>query len=174
MLNTRKTTGQMPQDNPEIDIVLQAGDWPDEAEILDIVSNAIAATVDTAKLRFPNEAELSVVLSNDEQVQILNKSWRKIDRPTNVLSFPVEDVAIGEMPGLLLGDIVLSIETITKEAAEQGISFNNHLSHLVIHGFLHIFGYDHIEDQEAEQMEALETACLGRLGIANPYATAYS
>ncbi len=154
---------------PAIDIIEQAGDWPSETEIMVLVTRAISITVDVAGLKLRQESELSIVLSDDEHVQALNKTWRDIDKPTNVLSFPVEDLEVGEMPGLLLGDIVLAIETITKEANDFEITFNHHLTHLVIHGFLHIFGYDHIEDKDAELMEALEIACLAQLGITNPY-----
>lgn len=154
---------------PTIDIIKQAGDWPPEAEMMDLATKAISIAVEVAGLNLLQNCELSIVLSNDEQVQTLNQIWRNIDKPTNVLSFPVEDIAIGEMPGLLLGDIVLAVETIAKEANDFNISFNHHLAHLVIHGFLHIFGYDHIEDKDADVMEALETACLGRMGIVNPY-----
>ncbi len=156
-------------DNPEIDIVQQAGNWPIEEAIAALTEKAISVSIDVAKLKLRQNSELSVVLSNDEEVQVLNKNWRKIDSPTNVLSFPVEDISVGEMPGMLLGDIVLSFETITREAENQGVSFDNHFLHLVIHGFLHIFGYDHIDDKDAVEMEAVEIACLSRLGIANPY-----
>ena len=156
-------------DNPEIDIVQQAGNWPDKRAIAALTEKAISVTIDVASLKLRQNSELSVVLSNDDEVQALNKSWRKIDKPTNVLSFPVENILVGEVPGMLLGDIVLSFETITREAENQGVSFDNHFLHLVIHGFLHIFGYDHTDDKEAVEMETLEISCLSRLGIANPY-----
>lgn len=169
MLNTLNHAMNMSQNMPAIDIIEQAGDWPREAEMNDLAAKAISVTVDVAGLNLLQDSELSIVLSNNEQVQILNQTWRKIAKPTNVLSFPVEDIAIGEMPGHLLGDIVLARETIAKEANDFDISFNHHLTHLIIHGFLHIFGYDHIEDKDAEVMETLEISCLGRLGIENPY-----
>ena len=159
----------MSSNAPTIDIVEQAGNWPPGAETLNLATKAIAIAVEVAGLKLLQDCELSIVLSNDEQVRTLNKTWREIDKPTNVLSFPAEDLEIGEIPGLLLGDIVLAIETIAKEANDFEITFNHHLTHLVIHGFLHIFGYDHIEDKDAEIMEALEITCLGRLGIENPY-----
>ncbi len=136
---------------------------------MDIATQAISIAVDVAGLNLLQDSELSIVLSDNEQVQTLNQAWRNIDKPTNVLSFPVVEVAIGEIPGLLLGDIVFAYETIAKEAKNFDISFNHHFTHLVIHGFLHIFGYDHIEDKDAEVMEALEIACLAQLGITNPY-----
>ncbi len=169
MPSTHNNASAFSQDIPAIDIVMQAGDWPDEAEVFDLATKAISTAIEIARLNFLPEAELSIVLSDDEQIQILNQTWRNVDKPTNVLSFPVKEVAVGEMPGILLGDIVLAVETIAKEANEFGISFHHHLSHLVLHGFLHIFGYDHIENKDAEVMEALEITCLDRLGITNPY-----
>ena len=106
---------------------------------------------------------LAVVLADDAFVQRLNKQFRAKDAPTNVLSFPT-----GEEEGEL-GDIILAYQTLAREAAEQGKSFDNHFRHLLLHGFLHLLGYDHLEDDEAEQMEAREVELLARLGIDNPY-----
>lgn len=112
-------------------------------------------------------AELSVVLIDDESQQALNKQWRGLDKPTNVLSFPqIEPFS----PVLgLLGDITLARETLEREAAELGVSFNDHFTHLVVHGFLHILGYDHIEESDALVMEGLETQILATLGVSDPY-----
>lgn len=113
-------------------------------------------------------AEVSILLTDDAEQRALNRQWRGIDKPTNVLSFP------GFEPGTpvsgMLGDISLARETVEREAAEQGISFADHFSHLVVHGFLHILGYDHVAENEALEMEGLETQILGVLGIADPYA----
>ena len=107
------------------------------------------------------KGEVSLLLTTDDEIQALNRDYRGKDKPTNVLSFP--------QSGLLLGDIVLARETIAREAAEKGRSFDDHLTHLVIHGWLHLQGYDHQTDKAAEEMEALEIAALARLGIDNPY-----
>ena len=114
-----------------------------------------------------DNTSLTILLSNDAEVQALNKQYRGKDKPTNVLSFPDGDV--GEDGVLQLGDMVLAYETVAREAVEQSKSFEAHLTHLVIHGVLHLLGYDHEEDVEAEAMEALEIALLARMGIANPY-----
>ena len=112
-------------------------------------------------------SELSVVLTDDAEQQELNRQWRGIDRPTNVLSFPqIEPFA--PLSGLL-GDVILARETLEREAADLGLSFNDHFTHLVVHGFLHILGYDHLDDEEALEMEGLETEILASLGIADPY-----
>ena len=120
-----------------------------------------------SKAKVAGIAELSVVLMDDAEQQVLNKQWRQIDKPTNVLSFPqIEPFS----PVLgLLGDITLARETLEREAVEQGVSFVDHFTHLVVHGFLHILGYDHIEEQDALVMEGLETQILATLGIADPY-----
>jgi probable rRNA maturation factor len=112
-------------------------------------------------------AELSVVLTDDAEQQELNRQWRGIDKPTNVLSFPqIEPFA--PVAGLL-GDIILARETLEREAAELGTSFTDHFTHLLVHGFLHLLGYDHVEEADALAMEALETQILQSLGIADPY-----
>jgi probable rRNA maturation factor len=112
-------------------------------------------------------AELSIVLMDDAAQQVLNQQWRGIDKPTNVLSFPqIEPFS----PVLgLLGDITLARETLEREAVELGKSFTDHFTHLVVHGFLHILGYDHIDESEALVMEGLETQILATLGIDDPY-----
>jgi len=153
----------------EIDLVQQAGNWPDQAGLQHLIDKAIRVAIEAAELSCPPDAELSIVLSNDQHVQELNRQWRKIDKPTNVLSFPAEDIRPGEIPGILLGDIVLAQETVVREAVEQGKPFKDHLVHLVIHGFLHIFGYDHINDKEAEIMEGLERRSLAALDLPDPY-----
>lgn len=113
-------------------------------------------------------AELSIVLTDDAEQQVLNRDWRGIDKPTNVLSFPQIE-PFSPVAGIL-GDITLARETLEREAAELGKSFADHFTHLVVHGFLHILGYDHIEEADALVMEGLETQILASLGIADPYA----
>ena len=107
------------------------------------------------------------MLADDAFVQHLNKTWRGKDQPTNVLSFPAGENTAGIDH---LGDIVLALETITREAREQDKKPADHLTHLVVHGMLHLLGYDHEDDDEAEEMEALERRILAGLGIADPYA----
>ena len=155
---------------PEIDISVEAGDWPSETELRTIVAKAIEESGETAGLKWPDRAELSLLFTDDREMAVINGQWRGIDKATNVLSFPGADIVPGEMADRVIGDLVFARETVIREAREQGKSFTDHLTHLVVHGFLHLFGYDHIEDQEAEEMEALERKILDRLGIADPYA----
>jgi len=108
-------------------------------------------------------AELSLVLADDASVRRLNRKWRKRDRATNVLSFPGGDP-------VMLGDVILAFETVRREAAEQGKAIGDHLSHLVVHGVLHLLGHDHQNACDAEKMEGLERRVLAGLGIADPYA----
>ena len=133
----------------------------------EIATTAIAEALKQSKAKVAGIAELSIVLMDDAEQQVLNKQWRNIDKPTNVLSFPqIEPFA----PVLgILGDITLARETLEREAVEQGVSFIDHYTHLVVHGFLHILGYDHIDEQDALVMEGLETQILATLGIADPY-----
>ena len=118
--------------------------------------------------------EISVTLTGDEQVCALNAKWRGKDKPTNVLSFPMadeRDFAVERVveAELLLGDIIIARGVSEAEAREKGVTLENHAAHLMVHGTLHLLGYDHHEDEKAEDMEAREIRALERLGIANPY-----
>ncbi len=115
-------------------------------------------------------SELSVVFSDDAAIRKLNAGWRGKDRPTNVLSFPAFPTSRGGPLPPMLGDIVLAAETVKREAALEGKPIENHITHLVVHGLLHLLGYDHETDAEAEEMEAVERAALARLAIPDPYA----
>jgi probable rRNA maturation factor len=114
-------------------------------------------------------AEVSVVMGSDAMIRELNRDWRGQDKPTNVLSFPAGEDAPPPGAPRLLGDIVLAYGTIAREAVEQGKTLNDHLSHLCVHGLLHLLGYDHETEAEAAEMEGLEVAILAEFGIADPF-----
>ena len=147
-----------------IDVTTEAVGWEQTPAAEATVRKVIEAALADGE---PGDCEIGVVLSDDARICTLNRTWRGKDAATNVLSFPADD-DIGE-PGLL-GDVVLAYETTRKEAREQDIALQDHVSHLVIHGVLHLLGLDHAEDAEAERMENLERAALASLGIADPYA----
>ncbi|WP_083555654.1 rRNA maturation RNase YbeY [Hyphomicrobium sp. NDB2Meth4] len=152
-----------------IDVVHDGGDWEAVAGADELVR--VAARAVTQDLALEN-IEVCVALSSDEQVAELNGSYRGKPTPTNVLSFPAVPMLPMEGDARFLGDIALALETLQREADDMGVPVAHHLQHLVVHGFLHLLGYDHLTDTEAEEMEALEVRILSRLGIADPYANA--
>jgi probable rRNA maturation factor len=147
-----------------VEISRAAGDWPEGAEA-PIRRAAVAAW---AALAAEGPAELSVALGDDAMVQVLNRQYRGKDRPTNVLSFPADDPGAAGRPRLL-GDVVLALETVAREADERSRPFDSHVSHLVVHGVLHLMGHDHETETQAVAMEALESGILAGLGIDDPY-----
>lgn len=148
---------------------MEAGHWPPEAALQALVDAAIGAALANGLPPITAEAEVSLVFTTDAGIRILNAQYRQQDRPTNVLSFPAAQLVPGRF-GPPLGDIVLARETIEREAAAQEVAVADHLTHLIVHGFLHLLGYDHEIESEALAMERLEIAILARLGIADPYA----
>ncbi|CCV03247.1 putative metal-dependent hydrolase [Mesorhizobium metallidurans STM 2683] len=152
----------------DIDISIEAGDWPGEAALTRLVDRAVLAAF--AETGAAGRSELSIVFSDDAHIRGLNASWRGKDKPTNVLSFPAFPFVKGGPLPPMLGDIVLAAETVAREAALEDKPLDNHITHLVIHGLLHLLGYDHEADTEAEEMEAIERSALARLAIPDPYA----
>ena len=148
-----------------IQFAIESEGWPDGLEAL--AQAAVFEALRQAAPKVTGVAELSIVLLDDAEQQALNKEWRGLDKPTNVLSFPQIE-PFGPVVGLL-GDIVLARETLEREAGELETPFAHHFTHLVVHGFLHILGYDHLEDAEAAEMEGLETRILATLGVPDPY-----
>jgi probable rRNA maturation factor len=152
---------------PSIDIVRESPLWDEQPDIDIALRSAIAeASVELST----KDAELAIVLTDDARIRALNRVWRGFDKPTNVLSFSAEDRRGGEGAPALLGDIVIAYETAKREALAQDTPFLHHLAHLTVHGFLHLRGYDHEAEDEAEIMERLERQILARLDIADPYA----
>ena len=150
-----------------------ATDW--EALASAAVSAAMAATPHGELAQFDAIIEIAVRLTDDEEVRVLNRDYRHKDKPTNVLSFPmvqpdlIDGLANTDDGEILLGDIVLARETCTREAEERGVSVEAHATHLIVHGTLHLLGYDHMRDDEAETMESLEREIMAVLGLHDPY-----
>jgi probable rRNA maturation factor len=164
----------------EIDVEADE-EWDSSSPWAELVRSAAEAAV--AESAYPHlseterPVELSVRLTSDDEVRALNDQWRGKDKPTNVLSFPLAGPkalmqAMVAGPELLLGDIVLARGVCVAEAADKGISVDDHATHLLVHGTLHLLGYDHLDDATAEDMEAREVRALSRLGIADPYKVA--
>jgi len=132
---------------------------------------AAEAALDGAGVDLPPVYELSLVLTTDAEIRILNRMWRGQDKPTNVLSFPADMDIVPDDAPVLLGDVVVAFETTRREVEEAKLAatLSDHLSHLIVHGVLHLLGYDHEIDDEAEEMEQLEIELLAGLGIPNPY-----
>lgn len=159
----------------QIDIAMDSDLWSDEDELQSLANTTCKATQDwlaeNQNQPFPeNGTELSLLFTDDNSIQKINAEWRDLDKPTNVLSFPTKDLAPGTVPLPILGDIIFSYETIQRESVEMDKTFKDHLTHLFIHGFLHLLGYDHINDTDAELMESIETRILHSLGLSDPYA----
>ncbi len=169
---------------PNIEISIRCQAWLTEIpEVEVVVRRSCEAALKRARggdINTIGLAEVSIVLADDRFARRLNRDRRGIDRPTNVLSFPVltseqlkrpEPGAVGNGPGapLILGDVVVAHEISAREAREKGTSLSDHLSHLIVHGVLHLLGHDHGADGEARRMEGLESDILGGLGIPDPH-----
>ncbi len=152
--------------DPAIDIIIDAPAWERTTDLLGLATRAVRESCNTSGAKLAPACEVAITFCDDAAIRALNAEWRKRDAATNVLSFPT--------PGpleqkLLLGDIVIAYETVAREAAEQRKTFEDHTSHMIIHGFLHLIGYDHETPEEADVMEALERRIAAALGLSDPY-----
>ena len=156
---------------PMTEVLVVADCWQAAPEAESVIQRAIATAAQTVNADVAG-AELAIMLTNDSGICDLNRKFRGVDKPTNVLSFPPPQPAgpreAHDTPRVL-GDIAIAYETMRREADEEGKPFAHHLSHLAVHGFLHLIGYDHETEDDAEAMEALEVEILARLGIPDPY-----
>jgi probable rRNA maturation factor len=158
--------------HPVTEVLISADCWQNEPGASSVIRRAIATAAETVDADV-GEAELAVMLTDDSGIRALNRDFRGIDKPTNVLSFstPRPGPGCGKIAQPRpLGDIAIAYETMRKEADEESKAFDHHLSHLAVHGFLHLIGYDHETEEDADAMEALETEILAQLGIPDPYA----
>jgi probable rRNA maturation factor len=150
-----------------IDVMVQSPRWKKQPRASAIVRKAIQAA---AKATSTPRAELAIVLTDESAIQALNRDWRGFDKPTNVLSFPAPKRRAGRAhDDRSLGDVIIAFQTVAREAGDEGKPFKYHLSHLAVHGFLHLLGYDHETDRDARTMERLEVKILAGLRVPDPY-----
>ena len=159
---------------PQLDIELDPA-WPADRDWAELAMRAAQALAKLVPELANPRLQASLLFADDTEVHALNHEWRGKDKPTNVLSFPMltrEDLLAlsPEGPPELLGDLALALETCQREAAEKGVSLDHHAAHLIVHGLLHLAGYDHeLSPDDARAMESLEIKALAQLGIADPY-----
>jgi probable rRNA maturation factor len=157
---------------PMTEVLVVADCWQTEPDAEAVIQRAIATAAEMVDADI-GEAELAVMLTDDAGIRTLNSNWRGVDKPTNVLSFPALQPTGRNGPDdapRMLGDIAIAYETTRKEANDEQKPFDHHLSHMAVHGFLHLIGYDHEKNDDAETMETLEAEILAQLGIPDPYA----
>ncbi|HEY1474749.1 MAG TPA: rRNA maturation RNase YbeY [Pseudolabrys sp.] len=147
---------------PSIDIQIQSPLWKAEPAAQQTVRDAVAAAAATLST---GDGEVAILLTDDEAIRALNRQWRGIDKPTNVLSFP----AAKSGATTFLGDVVIAYETLARECADEDRVFLHHLAHLTVHGFLHLIGYDHQNDSDADEMEGLESKIMMRMNLPDPW-----
>ncbi|TMM50307.1 rRNA maturation RNase YbeY [Qipengyuania marisflavi] len=158
-----------------MDLDIEIDGWPRTSDWADLAERAHEAAERVETLLANRRLSASILFTVDAEVRTLNREWRAKDQPTNVLSFPMltrEELAAleGEGGPEMLGDLALAHETCAREAAEKGITLEQHAAHLLVHGMLHLAGHDHVnDDAQAENMEALEITALAHMGLADPY-----
>ncbi|PPQ39112.1 probable rRNA maturation factor [Rhodoblastus acidophilus] len=152
--------------NLSIETSVECESWREVADLDGLIRQCLDAVLSETGDELREGAEVSLLLCDDARIRVLNAQFRGMDKPTNVLSFPGPE-PLETAHGI--GDIAIAYETVAREAAEQGKPLQHHLRHMVVHGFLHLLGYDHETDEEAEAMEADETRALARMGVADPY-----
>ena len=156
----------------DVDVIVNDDLWHEKISELDLlIKNVINDVLSflSAELYTSNKYNIAIVLTNDDEIQHLNKQFRQQDKATNVLSFPSGDEPQKEKSNHSLGDVILSITTLEREAIEQSKSLQNHVSHMLVHGVLHLLGFDHMKAEEATEMESLEIEILANMRINNPY-----
>ena len=151
----------------DVQQVIESENIPLLSDIEHWIKMALTEEASHRNVQLNEEYELTVRIVDKEEIQTLNKTYRHKDKPTNVLSFPFESPPEVELP--LLGDLVICHDVVLEEAQQQNKTVKEHWAHMIVHGVLHLKGYDHIDDSEAETMEALEVQILNQLGFSDPY-----
>jgi probable rRNA maturation factor len=153
----------------ELEITIDDTRWPDIADLKELATQAISSAYAESQCDLEIDFVVSLLFCSDSRIQDLNREWRSQDKATNVLSFPApQDLVIDDC--LVLGDLALSYETVLRESEIEEKKIVDHLSHLIIHGFLHLLGFDHETESDAEEMEWIERRSLAKIGIMDPYA----
>ncbi|MEM8833207.1 MAG: rRNA maturation RNase YbeY [Pseudomonadota bacterium] len=164
------------QCNVDIDISLQDPEWEKLGGVEKVVEESVKLTLKSAilpKIVLDRDTEVSIVLANNDLLHVLNREYRDKDKPSNILTFATLDSEEPVTDGPLnLGDVFLSYETVMEEATDEGKFILDHVRHLIVHGVLHLLGYDHKQDDEATDMETLEIRILERMNVQNPYTKA--
>lgn len=151
------------------DVLIDDARWSGRMDVEALVNSVVDKTLQVTRARLSREAEASFTFADDRRIRELNEIWRKKDAATNVLSFPATDSAsLATSP--LLGDVVLAYETIERESIDEGKLFEHHAAHMIAHGFLHLIGFDHEDDAQADEMEGVESKVLCGLGMPDPWA----
>ena len=150
----------------QIEISVEYAGWRELQSPEALVAESLKAALEESGALLLEGAEVSLLFCDDTRIRELNRDFRGHDKATNVLSFPTPDPL---ETALFIGDIAVAYQTISREAQEQGRSLDQHSRHMIVHGFLHLLGYDHEDEDEAEAMEALEVRVLSRLGVDSPY-----
>jgi probable rRNA maturation factor len=170
-LDAKLATTMSHPNTPMTEVLVAADCWRNEPDAEAVIQRAIAAASESVDADVAG-ADVAVMLTDDAGIRTLNRNWRGIDKPTNVLSFPALQPTAAPSDDdapRMLGDIAIAYETMRKEAYDERKPFDHHLSHLAVHGFLHLIGYDHETDADAGVMESLEQEILAQLGIPDPY-----
>jgi probable rRNA maturation factor len=170
----RAATPRAPKPRVSVSLIVENDAWRDAVDDpLPLLRRAAAAALTEARRDRRSRSNISpsvaVALIDDRAMQKLNRTYRGKDKPTNVLSFPAGEASEGKRKSRLLGDIAIALGTVKREAKAQGKSVDDHVMHLMVHAVLHLLGYDHESDPDAEEMEALECKALATLGVADPY-----
>lgn len=154
---------------PRVEIAVESPLWQG-LDLQRLTEEAVDAALAEGGVAVAPAIELSALFCDDAAIRALNREWRGFDKPTNVLSFPAVHDPARLAAAASLGDLALAQETCLAEAGADGKTLEDHVRHLIVHGVLHLLGYDHLDDEEAEDMEAIERRALARIGVADPYA----
>lgn len=155
---------------PTVDVIVEDKRWAEVCDSEALAQAAVEAVLSNIKTSWSGELEISFLFCDDEKIRGLNATWNKKDSATNVLSFPASPEG-NKGPVTLLGDVIIAFDTISSEAQVQRKTIPSHTAHMLVHGVLHLFGFDHLNDEDADEMETLETRILHVMGIDDPWAS---